>query len=1277
MATVPSAQSKTVAGHHKNGSGDAFLAESSPVEQYRYAAFISYRHVEPDRRWAQWLHRTLETYRVPRRLRRDNGIPARLGRCFRDEEELPASADLSAQIDQALTQSRYLIVVCSSNTPQSRWVNQEVARFRQLGRGDRILTLLIDGEPRDAFPEALVQIRRSVMDASGNSVEHVETIEPLAADVRKDKATGHGRQHAKLRLIATMLGVNFDDLRRRDQERRQRRLVLTSAVMAVLLFVITGLAALAWVQRGEAQRQRADAQRQRDEANRQRVIADRARMIADGERQTADKQRAVAEDRLSQSLISQGNALLLSGRGTDAAARFSEARGVLLRLGRPTVAADLGWFDAFRRFPPPTLRVDANMVESLVVGPDSRTLILGSTRLIEFRDLTTARRLRHFSPSDGKVFCLAVSPDGHQMLSGSEHEVEQWNLETGELVRVIPGQKRSIFGVAFEVGGKGISVDGTGEFREWDLRSGTELRRFRGSGGHVWKAAFSPDGALAWAGGNTPAVRQSDVIQGQVLREDGAQYVHLTALTVAPDSQTVIIALSDGSVSYQEARGGKQIHGFHVDSGWISAATYTSDGRGAWLSGSDGMFRQWDLSSGDFGRGLSPSRPLTHLTLSPDGRFLVGGDFYDLNVWDLAADETPIARDKGTYNPAFAVVPNGQSAFWSPASGVGGRLIDLATAQSLGPVDAERAAFSRDGMRLAADRKSEVCITPDSAGKSVLSHLPTGTNGVSSLAWHPDGRRLLVGGYDGSVRFLDSESGQLLHSFSGHIGKVNTVEISPDGRLGLSASMDSSARMWDLATGREVRTMRPKGAAIVTSARFSPDGKTVLTSYADSTADLWDVATGRQVAGLRGHTAGISDAAFSADGRLIATAGAEGAVRLWDAKTYAEIGSLSGYGGDIRKVAFASNDGLKIVCIGNSGWLVTWDLDHARQVAAMVPQMQAAVKKLTDRPDDAIALAMLGEWYAMRGAIGLAIDLLGNAEARGYEISHLTLARCYWRDGRLKEAAIEFDLALSGHEAPEPYLTSCLEAVGGKKGDAAKLPRTVPIGQSPLPSLPDAGTDPAGRVLALLRRGQFNEADAELARAIEQQSHDDMLWYRRAALRLYLGDVKGYHEVCREMLRQFGAPVSEDSPEVGERTVEACLLSSPDSHEDLDVLGRIIDRVLQQKMGSPWLALAKGISEYRAGRYESAIQWLTKQSPASQGGDVEAKLFLAMSQQRAGHAIEADDTLQQAERIMRSMPQPGRADLGEPVQDWLICQAVRREAEAVVSGHSAATRSSQ
>src|SRR5262245_37370164 len=132
------------------------MADSvEPDDEFLYDAFISYRHVERDRKWAEWLIDALERYRVPKALQ-DRGYPARLRKIFRDEDEAPASADLSDEIKKALKASRFLIVVCSPYTPRSQWVEREIAIFHELGRADRVLALLTEGEPNDSFPAALL-----------------------------------------------------------------------------------------------------------------------------------------------------------------------------------------------------------------------------------------------------------------------------------------------------------------------------------------------------------------------------------------------------------------------------------------------------------------------------------------------------------------------------------------------------------------------------------------------------------------------------------------------------------------------------------------------------------------------------------------------------------------------------------------------------------------------------------------------------------------------------------------------------------------------------------------------------------------------------------------------------------------------------------------------------------------------------------------------------------------------------------------------------------------
>src|SRR5919107_1928355 len=124
----------------------------------RYAAFISYSH--RDRKWAEWLHRGIETYRVPKDLVLDDKQAA-LSPVFLDRAELPTSSDLAVSVRDALAASRFLIVICSPGAAQSKWVNEEIRTFKALGRAARILCLIVAGEPSssnpatECFPSAL------------------------------------------------------------------------------------------------------------------------------------------------------------------------------------------------------------------------------------------------------------------------------------------------------------------------------------------------------------------------------------------------------------------------------------------------------------------------------------------------------------------------------------------------------------------------------------------------------------------------------------------------------------------------------------------------------------------------------------------------------------------------------------------------------------------------------------------------------------------------------------------------------------------------------------------------------------------------------------------------------------------------------------------------------------------------------------------------------------------------------------------------------------------
>jgi tetratricopeptide (TPR) repeat protein len=229
----------------------------------RYRAFLSYSH--RDAKTTSWLHKRLETYRIPKRLVGKTGtegiVPDRLIPIFRDRNELAASGSLSAELTAAIHGSRFLIVVCSTATPMSRWVNEEVRAFKMQHGEKRVLAIIVDGEPgasirpetadRECFPPAL----RYKLDAEGQPT--TQLAEPIAADIRPH---GDGKHLAVLKLVAALAGIRLDDLIQREAQRRIRRLTAVIAASIIGMLVTGSLAVYAEMQRRRAVAQTATAE---------------------------------------------------------------------------------------------------------------------------------------------------------------------------------------------------------------------------------------------------------------------------------------------------------------------------------------------------------------------------------------------------------------------------------------------------------------------------------------------------------------------------------------------------------------------------------------------------------------------------------------------------------------------------------------------------------------------------------------------------------------------------------------------------------------------------------------------------------------------------------------------------------------------------------------------------------------------------------------------------------------------------------------------------------
>lgn len=222
------------------------------------------------------------------------------------------------------------------------------------------------------------------------------------------------------------------------------------------------------------------------------------------------------------------------------------------------------------------------------------------------------------------------------------------------------------------------------------------------------------------------------------------------------------------------------------------------------------------------------------------------------------------------------------------------------------------------------------------------------TNGIQSAIFSPDGRWLASASNDNEVKLWDLASGRELRSFTGHSDVVRCIAFSPDSRFLASGSSDKTIKLWDIATGRDLRTFTGH-ANYVTVLAFSPDGRTLASGSWDNSIKIWDVDSGRELRTLTGHTNIVFALAFSPNGRGLVSAGWDLTLRLWDVQAGTQLQSIPTQSGVLSAVAFSPD--WKFFVTGNrAGEIKIWDTASGRLLHAFTAH-SADVEALAFSPD--------------------------------------------------------------------------------------------------------------------------------------------------------------------------------------------------------------------------------------------------------------------------------------------------------------------------------------
>ena len=790
------------------------------MNDYSYTAFISYRHTSPDDAVARRLHTLIENYAIPADVKKSSGRK-KMGRVFRDSEELPLSTDLGGDIRRALDGSEWLIAICSPRYLESKWCMTELDYFISLGRRDHILAILTEGEPEESFPE---QLRTIIED--GKAVE----IEPLAGDVRAATLSGSLKKlsQEKLRLLSPMLGVRYDDLRQRARRRKRRLAALCTAGAFALL---AGFLTFALIKNAQISRQNEQILQQNEEISAQNdQISEQNKEIS--------KQRDRAVNNEMQALIEQANVLVAGSDKLPAKKMLAEAAKLRGTVGTANdgllsdaleAALYTGSFETVQM-----VDMDNRKLSGVVFSHNDKYLLgitgINTATLI---DAENGGVLHSVSRTDVAVLdSVGFTEDDRYF-----YTVDSWynyvcvyDVKTGELYRQFDRSN----GIAWNIGEKVFALKGNrlliplrNTMALWDLETGEETEILPlpdGMNSYIqpFMTDVSPDERFVVVG--SPGYGSGL----KILALDGSSELQLEIIPPRGYSPIMFsgngrfVAASSGNMYFVwDAESGKTVlQGAYTGSYMLDEARINYDGSTLLLTAS-GKLAAVDVKTGNMLWEKTADSSLVTLTdISPNGLYVCasGGieGVFDIRNGEVLTtlscaafsnDGTRVLCDSYGSDPALLITPEASTA--KLADSYDGEIVTTA-----------RYTEPAQSIWLGQLRYQEADTDPNSIANA---------NKKSAVYISPDTKYLAYTHFDGFVELFDisdPDNAKESYCLSDHCYFTVTDLVFHGDLVATTGGFDPRCCIFDISTGKMLHVLR--GSRYAWQCEFSPDGTKLI-----------------------------------------------------------------------------------------------------------------------------------------------------------------------------------------------------------------------------------------------------------------------------------------------------------------------------------------------------------------------------------------------------------------------------------------------------------------
>lgn len=496
-------------------------------------------------------------------------------------------------------------------------------------------------------------------------------------------------------------------------------------------------------------------------------------------------------------------------------------------------------------------------------------------------------------------------------------------------VILLKGHTNTVNSAEFSPDGKHIvSASSDNTIRIWDAET-EQLLQTLGHESECFFATYSPDGSriVSTSWGN---IRIMDAKSGQCLQTIKAQLSYRNSATFSPDGKLLVSTSRDSTIRVWDATNGQCLQTLKGHSSEVNSATFSPDNKCIVSASNDKTLRIWDTNTGQCLHIIEVLCDVHSATFSPDGNHIISAD-HGIHVWDVKTGSC--VQTIGGNNNYYAAYYSLDGKYIVSANDYSIIIWNANTGECLQTIKVgigfnRFVAFSPDGKRIvstATDFDGTIRIWDVKTVIKKEKLLKGHTGRIEEANFSPDMKHIISASKDSTIRIWDVNTGKCLKTIKDHSGRVSSAAYSPDMKSIVSTSRDSTICIWDVNTGKCL-WISEKYVNEVNHASYSPDGKHIVSVHGDSTIHICDTNTRKCLRILKDHTGYIYSAVFSPNGQRIASTSADGTIRIWDTYSGKCLRILKGHTAHVTSIVF-SPDGQKIASKSFDHTVRIWDTE--------------------------------------------------------------------------------------------------------------------------------------------------------------------------------------------------------------------------------------------------------------------------------------------------------------------------------------------------------------